>query len=155
LADLGLPVYLTTNYDDFMAGALADRERDPRRDLCRWNDRLGSIPSVFRQEPSYKPTPANPLVFHLHRMLRLKDQDIPHSLVLSEDDSLEFLINLAHDADGLLPPPVREALTNTSLLFVGYRLADWNFRVMFQSLRAISRFSGLVVMKPPGGDNEE
>ncbi len=55
----------------------------------------------------------------------------------------------------LIPPPIREALRNSSLLFIGYRLADWNFRVLYQSLRSISRFSGLVVMKPPGGANEE
>jgi hypothetical protein len=154
LADLHLPIYLTTNYDDFMARALADRHRDPRRDLCRWSDRLKAIPSVFNDEPGYKPNVANPLVFHLHGMLRLKERDIPHSLVLTEDDYLEFLVNLVHDTD-LLPLPIREALTNTSLLFIGYRLADWNFRVMYQSLRAISRFSGLIVMLPPQGGNEE
>src|SRR5205823_2188648 len=38
LADLPLPVYVTTNYDDFMARALTDRRRDVRRELCRWND---------------------------------------------------------------------------------------------------------------------
>ncbi len=154
LADLRLPVYLTTNYDDFMARALTDRKSDPRRELCRWSDRLDGIPSVFATQPDYRPTPANPIVFHFHGMLRLGEQDTPHSLVLTEDDYLEFLSNMVKDG-ALIPPPIREALTNSSLLFIGYRLADWNFRVMYQCLRSISRFSGLVVMKPPGGPNEE
>ena len=37
LADLGLPVYITTNYDGLMTGALKDREKDPQRELCAWN----------------------------------------------------------------------------------------------------------------------
>lgn len=154
LADLHLPIYVTTNYDDFMAQALTDRHRDPRREVCRWNSRLEGIPSVFTTEPGYRPNAANPMVFHLHGLLQLKKQETQHSLVLTEDDYLEFLTNLVKE-NNLLPLPIREALTNTSLLFIGYRLADWNFRVMYQCLRAISRFSGLVVMKPPGGANEE
>jgi hypothetical protein len=155
LADLKLPIYLTTNYDDFMARALADRKSDPRRELCRWNDRLQGIPSVFETEPGYKPTPANPIVFHLHGMLRVAEREIAHSVVLTEDDYLEFLSNMVRNDAALIPPAVREALTNSSLLFIGYRLADWNFRVLYQSLRSISKFSGWVVMKPPGGANEQ
>src|SRR5689334_13989864 len=37
LADLNLPVYMTTNYDDFMVQALAAKHRDPRQEYCRWN----------------------------------------------------------------------------------------------------------------------
>src|SRR5262245_64077728 len=39
-ADLPVPVYLTTNYDDFMEPALRNRKRDPQQALCRWNDYL-------------------------------------------------------------------------------------------------------------------
>ena len=34
LADLPLPVYMTTNYDDLMVQALKSRYRDPRREMC-------------------------------------------------------------------------------------------------------------------------
>jgi hypothetical protein len=34
----------------------------------------------------------------------------------------------------LLPPRIEEAFTSTSLLFVGYSLSDWNFRVLFRSV---------------------
>lgn len=57
MARLPLPVYMTTNYDDFMVRALADRRRDPKRELCRWHDGLKRIRSVFEEHPGYRPTP--------------------------------------------------------------------------------------------------
>src|SRR6476660_7017845 len=38
LADLDLPVFITTNYDNFMVRALESSGKKPIRDFCRWND---------------------------------------------------------------------------------------------------------------------
>jgi len=38
LASLNLPLYLTTNCDNFMTAALAARGRQPSREICRWNE---------------------------------------------------------------------------------------------------------------------
>ncbi len=46
------------------------------------------------------------------------------------------MVNVASDP-GLIPPQIVRALTGTSLLFIGYRIADWNFRVL---LRNFARF---------------
>jgi hypothetical protein len=35
LAALPLPIYMTTNYDDFMAEALRREGKQPRREICR------------------------------------------------------------------------------------------------------------------------
>jgi hypothetical protein len=126
LADLPLPVYLTTNYDDYMAKGLRLRRRDVRRELCRWNEALESEASVF--DTGFEPTAANPVVFHLH------GHTLPESLVLTEDDYLSFLANIARNPN-LLPVPIQKALDRSTCLFIGYRLADWNFRVLFQGLR--------------------
>ncbi len=56
----------------------------------------------------------------------------PESLVLTEDDYIDFLVNVA-DPD-VLPPRIREALSDSMLLFIGYRLADWNFRVLYRGV---------------------
>lgn len=128
LADLPLPIYITTNYDDFMMQALRDRRRDPVREVCRWNRVLKKLPSVFGRDSEFQPTPAQPIVYHLHG-----HAEIPQSLVLTEDDYLDFLVNMARDEE-LLPPRIQQALTGASLLFIGYRIADWNFRVLFRSL---------------------
>jgi hypothetical protein len=128
LADLPLPVYMTTNYDDFMMQALRSRHKDPRRELCRWNQFVEDQPSIFESEPGFRPTVAGPVVFHLHG-----HSEVVESLVLTEDDYLDFLVNISRERD-LLPPRIQEALTGASLLFIGYSLTDRAFQVLFRGL---------------------
>lgn len=149
LADLNLPIYITTNYDDFMFQALEYREKKPKRELCHWNESVKHLaPTVLGGE--YEPSPANPLVFHLHGHYKW-----PQSLVLTEDDYLEFLVNFSNERRlQFLPPAIRNALAHTSLLFVGYSLADWSFRVLFRSvIEALGSTSGMksiaVQLEPP------
>lgn len=130
LANLPLPVYLTTNYDDFMTQALTRRQKDVKREFCAWNGYVKNFPSIFKTRPDYVPTVANPLVFHLHG-----HSGVPESLVLTEDDYLDFLVNFSND-ENIIPFPIQRALSATSILFIGYRIADWNLRTI---LRAISR----------------
>ena len=106
---------------------------------------------------SSKPSPAtnrprpDPLVFHLHGC-----DDVPGSLVLTEDDYLGFLAGMVGRQDDLLPARIREAVANSSLLFIGYRLADTNFRVLFQGLRPPrGAMTSLVVMVPPDDDSPD
>ncbi|MBN1479974.1 SIR2 family protein [candidate division KSB1 bacterium] len=147
LADLPLPVYMTTNYDDFMVHALTSKNWKPRRELCKWNTFIADYPSVWENESSYEPTPENPVVFHLHG-----HNEVPESIVLTEDDYLDFLVNISKDQK-LLPPRIQRAITGTSLLFIGYSLSDWSFRVLFRGLiasteRSLRRLS-ISVQLPP------
>lgn len=134
LADLPLPIYITTNYDDFLFRALRRTEwapgknKSPQRELCKWNQEIGGKPKARKRVPRLDGDVANPIVFHLHGHMGL-----PESMVLTEDDYLDFLIKIGRD-DSLLPPRIEEAFTSTSLLFVGYSLNDWNFRVLFRSV---------------------
>src|SRR5712664_2483936 len=107
LADLPLPVYLTTNYDDFMARALESRNRDPKREVCRWNSLTRMERSRF--DDGYLPTVANPVVFHLHG-----NTAIPASIVLTEDDYFDFLVNVSRDPM-VVPQRIQQALTETSV----------------------------------------
>ena len=54
----------------------------------------------------------------------------------------------------MLGPAIRKALAGTSLLFVGYSLTDWNFRVVLRglvgSLGASLGSPGIAVQLPPG-----
>ncbi len=127
LADLPLPVYITTNYDNFMVKALEYRDKKPKQEICRWNKYVEYIPSVF-EGGVFDPDQTNPVVFHLHGQAQ-----IPESIVLTEDDYLDFLVNISRDPV-LIPPRIQRALTGASLLFIGYRIADWDFRVLFRSL---------------------
>ena len=148
LADLDLPIYITTNYDSFMAQALESRKkRAPKREFCCWNNypQVTGKKSVF--DSGFEPTSGTPLVYHLHGYY-----ETPQSMVLTEGDYLDFLIRLSRDQD-LLPPAIRTALAGTSLLFVGYSLADWNFRVLFRglvsSLGASLGYNSIAVQLPP------
>lgn len=146
LADLQLPIYITTNYDNFMMDALSHAKKEPRRELCRWNSYLlRSHPSIL--ETGYKPTPANPLVYHLHGHM-----EAPESLVLTEDDYLDFLVKIS-SAEYELPPRIQQTLTDSSLLFIGFRPGDWDFRVLFRGLIAAAegglRRISVTVQLPP------
>jgi hypothetical protein len=143
LASLPLPIYITTNYDSFMVQALSAQGKKPRRDYCRWNKFL-TQPSVM---DDLARSVEEPVVYHLHG-----HGDLPESLVLTEDDYLDFLVNVSTNRS-LLPLRVQEAIAGTSLLFVGYRLADYNFRVMFRGLvsamEASLRRISVTVQLPP------
>jgi hypothetical protein len=38
----------------------------------------------------------------------------------------------------IIPTCVQPALTSTSLLFLGHRLSDWDFRVLFQCIKSFA-----------------
>ncbi|HSF84347.1 MAG TPA: SIR2 family protein [Acidimicrobiia bacterium] len=130
LATLDLPIYLTTNYDDFMTKALEAKGKRPHREYCRWNPKVRALaePSCF-DDPDYQPTVEEPLVYHLHGI-----QDRPESIVITEDDYLTFIVELSWHRKQLLPDMIQQALTGTSLMFMGYGLKDWDFKVIFQAL---------------------
>ena len=127
LADLPLPVYITTNYDDFMVRALekAPIPRNPTREYCRWRKRMHGFKDVLIDK---KPTPANPVVFHLYG-----HTGVPESLVVTENDFLKFLVNISRQEERI-PAIIQGAIGGGSLLFLGYSLAEWDFRVLMPTV---------------------
>lgn len=128
VADLDLPIYITTNYDNFMTQALVRQQpkRTPHQVSCKWYlaSRLRSTDLAL----GFDPTPDDPLVFHLHGSLENVE-----SMVLTEDDYLDFLMRISEMRE-LIPPRVEEAFASSSLLFLGYSLEDMNFKVLFRKL---------------------
>ena len=155
LADLNLPVYITTNYDLFLEAALRSRGRNPISEFCRWNNyaREAQIYSVLK-DSKYNPKENDPLVFHLHGVV-----EYPESMVLTEYDYIDFIVSLIKDeGHNILPPIIRKALSTTTLLFIGYSLEDINFRVIFQYLMnslGINLMSRSVAVLLPSGFTEE
>ena len=137
LARFDLPLYVTTNYDDFMYLALQQRHKRPRHDHSVWYRTV--TPGGHRSpldDARYAPSALEPLVFHLHGC-----HQVPQSLVLTEDDYIEYLVQLASDThrkagrvSGLLPNYVYGELRSRPLLFIGYSLRDWTFLVLFRTL---------------------
>lgn len=128
LASLPLPVYITTNWNNLLSAALKEVGKDPQILLCPWNDYVEQLLANF--DPGFKPTVERPLVYHLFG--KLSD---PESVVLTEDNYFDYLIGVTRNKD-LIPSVVRSALVNSALLFLGFQLDDWQFRVLFRSIRA-------------------
>lgn len=148
LASLDLPVYVTTNYDSLLYDALDRRHPGTvTREVARWNQEVVHRAGRFRAK---EPTAHKPLVFHLHG-----HTELPASIVVTEDDYVEFVTAIAQDEKNVVVPPrVQEALALSSLLFVGYGMADWNFHVLLGLLveklakRTSSRLSVSVQLPP-------
>ncbi len=130
LASVDLPLYLTTNADNFMTEALIAEGKDPVREICPWNNFLQDIPSIFEEDADYEPSSASPLVYHLFGT----DEEVD-SLVITEDNYLDFLVRISAEMERI-PDYVWAALTNSSLMFLGYSLDDWEFRVIMRGLVA-------------------
>jgi len=130
LARLRLPLYVTTNYDNYLQRAIrAMSPADPTVEICRWNDRLAADLPKYSTK---KPTADSPTVFHLHGHV-----DEENSVLVTEDDYIDFVVSLAQRrerSDPVIPHFVRRALGNTNLLFIGYSLEDWNFRVLLRHI---------------------
>lgn len=152
LAQLNLPIYVTTSHFDFMERALAANGRTPRSQICFWTGEPVELADpAHRVEPDFVPSIEQPLVYHLYGLERY-----PESLVLSEDDYLDFLARIAQDTSQgqpLVPPYLRQALTQASLLLLGYRLQDWDFRILFRGLintvpSSLRKFSLAIQLDP-------
>ena len=128
LAELPFPIYITATADNLLADALTAAGKDPQVELCRWNDDLEQTVSIYDEEPGYRPDVVRPLVYHLLGHIKQ-----PDSVVLTEDDYFDYLIGITSNKD-LIPGSVRRALTDTALLFLGFRMEDWDFRVLFRSI---------------------
>ena len=137
LAELNLPLYLCTTPDNLLSDTLKEQGKEPMVDICRWNeDLVHDRDPVFEPLGDHRPTPDQPVVFHLFGNL-----DDPNSLVLSEDDHFDFLTGFFRFKDHI-PGVVRAAMATTALMFVGFRIDDWTFRVLF---RAIMNQEGLAM----------
>ena len=135
LARLPLPLYITTNYDYSMEEALKKEKKNVRTEYLRWNDFLKKSlePSIL--DSDFVLTKDNPVVFHFHGHINVKQ-----SLVLTEGDYLDFLKNITKCPD-LIPTAIQTALATTSVLFLGYRLTDLNFLVVFHGILSSLGFS--------------
>ena len=157
LAELELPIYVTTNYDDFIFDALKGRGRDPLRAICPWyttdETAIKEATKQFSEAAGYAPDKRKPIVYHLHG-----HHGTPESMVLTEDDYIDFLVRVSRDP-GLLPSAIRGSLGIQMLLFIGYSLADSTFRVIFRGLLserpATSGARHVSVQLPPSSDENK
>jgi CHAT domain/SIR2-like domain len=133
LARLPFRLYVTTTPDDQMERALRAVGRPADVAVCRWHDRdevEWPVSQPLDKDLFYTPKSNNPpLVYQLFGRLGM-----PKSLVLTEDDYFDFLIEVNREPDRRLPPGIRTTLGKSALLFLGFRMEEWDFRVLFRHI---------------------
>jgi hypothetical protein len=125
---------VTTNYDQHFEKAyqnaagqrpeviVYDGAHDP-------NDRQAKLHGGL-DDPDYWDVTDRVALYKIHGCI----SDAPKGLVVTEEDYINFLTNaLSHDPEKLLLHRVRGKIARETILFVGYSLADWNFRVIFKA----------------------
>jgi hypothetical protein len=133
---------ISTNYDDLMEQALGEENFD----LVFYDPNTKPRPMFWHKPPA--PDELRPIdsphdydyVFFEHRPVVLKihgtiDRTHPKraAFVITEDDYIEYLAE--EPLERLLPRPLIEKMQQRHhILFLGYSLRDWNFRVFLRRL---------------------
>jgi hypothetical protein len=154
LADLPLPLYITTNYDDLMVRALRLRHKEPRREIAPWSPACRDWQRQQFEQLHLDPahfTPEKPVVFHMHGC-----DELPESLILSDSDYIDFLAYFSNRLDELFPDYIRKALAHSVMLIIGYSLQDFNFRLVLRSFVENSHdMTHFTIQYPPPKDDEK
>lgn len=131
LARLNCPVYITMNPDNLLVDALRDEGKHPREEACDWRKTLGKSPAAFEQD-DYLPSVEEPLVCQL-----LGHLSSWKSVVVSEDDYLDCVIGLTRLQTRPQPSQWQAKLADSGLLMLGFRLNEWDFRVVNHFLQSL------------------
>jgi len=121
VAHLPAKVFINASPDDLLIEALKEAGKTPLMRTPQWR-----FSPEFQENEKLNPTEAEPLVVHVFGHFTN-----PESLALGEDDFLDYLMGVAQN-QALLSNAVKQALTNRALLFLGFSLTDWSFRVLFR-----------------------
>ena len=129
LADLPASIYLNASYEPMLFRSLKAVGKNPEALTSKWRGTEGA--EVPRQpQPKVEiPTPASPWMYHVFGLFGKPNTD---TMVLTEDDFFDYLI--ATSRLDLLLPGLVGRLMQSSLLFLGFRLDDWRFRVLFRMI---------------------
>lgn len=168
-AELPFKLYLTTNYDDLLGNALFWYGTSETFRIVFPRDVRGQTMMVTQQDyfSYYFPEGTrrkllvepfsddricfeyDTIILHLHGHIAVKG-----SLVITETDYYESLAGLVL---GTLRLPIdfQYILAKSTLLFIGYSLSDWNFRLLFHGLhKRLGRIHHAVVFLPEGTEND-
>jgi hypothetical protein len=128
LADLPASLYITASPETMLFKAVKAAGKNPEALFCPWRPTETNHPK--EPQSTHDPAPQTPLVYHVFGVFGVTD-----SLALTEDDFLDYLI--ATSTYKLMPKVVRGSLMESSLLFLGFQLDDWTFRVLFRLIMTL------------------
>jgi hypothetical protein len=143
LARLGFPLVITTNYDQLYERALTLVARDQAHQDQKTDAQVSATEAVFEKcvysplskvrtkDSAAQPTLANPYLLKIHG-----DLDQEESIVITDEDYIQFVLRMG-DKHPYHPvgKNVLTHLVSWPTLFIGYRLSDYNLRLLFKTLR--------------------
>lgn len=141
LASLPFSLIVTTAQDDLLRQALASAKKNPL--VHHYNLRGDKIGNPEFMIPGF---PTQPVVYHL-----FGEASEPSSLVLSENDVLDFLIAVVSERPPL-PNSLLSALKRKgqSFLFLGFGVRHWDLRILSKLLlRALDLSQSIPIAAEP------
>jgi hypothetical protein len=132
LAAMPFTTIITTNYDNFFDIALktaVTRDQRIKDPVIRVYDPTPEGRPEGIPDPD-DPSEGRPLLFKLHG-----EFDRPRSVVVTEEDYLNFIHKMSSDHYHPIHRDIRARLQRWPVLFLGYSLRDTNLRLLFRALR--------------------
>jgi hypothetical protein len=155
LANMKLPIYITANPDFLLEDAITELGNKPKSLYFCWKESLITPEAIDAWGQRGIPSPEQPFVYHLFGRL-----DQPKSLVLTEDDYFDYLMWINRSEHPLkIPDHVVWAWKDTALLFLGFQMTDWSFRLLYRSILTEERrkerpdIRSVAVQLQPGDGN--
>ncbi len=122
-------VYVSASADSLLEIALRKANRAPVELVSRWRDertgKAGSPETAIQVDEAPEPTAEHPTLFYVFGKSREAE-----TWVLTEDDFFDYLIRTSKHK--LMPWGVAYQMTVNSLMFLGFPLDDWKFRILFR-----------------------
>jgi hypothetical protein len=158
LAELSVPLLvLTTNYDDLLERAFLNAQRPfdlvvhptDRKDVeasVLWWKHGATEPLAMPPNQLFIDLQTTTVIYKMHGTVdrRLRKWD---SFVITEEDHMNLISHMS--AQTAIPPIFVRHFRERHFLFLGYRLRDWNSRVVPKTLKA------LLPSVPCGPDDNE
>ena len=143
LARLGFPIVITTNYDQLYERALNDVAREQARAAGKSETETAAVSASFdkciyspksncrTKDCGPDPSRDHPYLLKIHG-----DLDQAESIVITDEDYIQFVLRMGDKHP--YHPVGKNVLTHLikwPTLFIGYRLSDYNLRLLFKTLR--------------------
>ena len=119
-------VFVTANSDPLLELALESRDKKPVRELSPWRDERRDDAKPAASTLPIEPSPDAPVVYYPYGHM-----DSEETWLLTEDDIVDYLIRTSKSD---FPSLVRTKLTMSTLMFLGFPLGDWRFRILFRMI---------------------
>ena len=125
LAELDFTIIVTTNYDSLFWDALITVGKSPTAEYYV-PGRSGEVAN-----PADDPTPDKPFLFQIHG-----SASDPSSMVITDEDYIDFVLHMSTTGpSNPVPGTIYYRMRTWPTLFIGYRLQDFDLRLLMKTLR--------------------